>query len=267
MNVADTRSLNFDGTDDKVDLGSNLPTLPAFTVSVWWNGTVAPAVSDNGWSGPVQDRLSGKAGFQFVNEVNSLTTFHPHLVIWNGASESAQYTTSTYTITRPFNAYHHFVWTYDGSTTPKFYVDGVAQTVTTSGITTYPPNGANIGDAYKTVAGDIDEVRMYNRPLSAAEVQALYNSPHAWSVAANAAAWGARLRSTSADFDNKWGTDGAGSKWLNIGDGTYPVVTRSTRTSTGGSAEIFQYRAEIGSNAIVPNYTYQATVTYTASAL
>jgi hypothetical protein len=92
-------------------------------------------------------------------------------------------------------------------------------------------------------------------------------TPQTWSVAATDARWGGRLSSASTDTDVKWGTDSSSEKWLNVGTGSYTVVSRGTRTSVSGSTETFQFRAEIGSQKIQPAGTYRATVTLTASAL
>lgn len=92
-------------------------------------------------------------------------------------------------------------------------------------------------------------------------------TPQTWSVASNDARWGGRLSSRSDDIDSKWGTDGSSDKWLNVGTGSYTVVSRSSRTATTGSTEIVQYRTEIGATKSQPNGTYQATIVYTASAL
>ena len=54
------------------------------------------------------------------------------------------------------------------------YVDGVAQAVTTSAVTNYPQTGITIGKSYANIGGNIDEVRVYNRALSATEAQQLY---------------------------------------------------------------------------------------------
>src|SRR5205823_2004063 len=76
-----------------------------------------------------------------------------------------------------------------------------------------------------------------------------------------------RVHSSSTDTDSKWGTDGSSDKWLNIGDGSYPVVARPTRTTGSGSSEIVPFRAEIGGSAIVTPGTYQTNVVMTAVAL
>lgn len=92
-------------------------------------------------------------------------------------------------------------------------------------------------------------------------------TPETWSVANNDARWGGRLSSTSTDTDVKWGTDSVDEKFLNVGTGSYTVVSRSSRTSISGSTQLLQFRAEIGATKIQPPGTYQAVVELTASAL
>ena len=169
VNGKQGKALNFDGGNDYVDAKSPASlNLTTFTLSVWWNGA-----SHVMWGGPVSNRIAGQNGFQFVDDQNGLSLFRPHLVIWNGISETAQYKGAT-TYNVPFNSWKHFVWTYDGSTA-RLFVNGVKETVTTSGISNYPINGIWIGRSYAYVGGLIDEVRIYNRALSAGEIQTLYN--------------------------------------------------------------------------------------------
>lgn len=92
-------------------------------------------------------------------------------------------------------------------------------------------------------------------------------TPETWSVSPADARWGGRLRSSSTDTDAKWGTDGVSDQWLNVGTGSYTVVSRNARTDTDGSDEILQFRAEIGASRNQPAGAYQTTVTVTASSL
>ena len=74
------------------------------------------------------------------------------------------------------NDWHHYFFTYDGSFM-VMYIDGVInQTCTSSGTVNNNNLNMRIGeDWYGNYGdGDIDEVRIYNRALSASEVQALY---------------------------------------------------------------------------------------------
>lgn len=86
-------------------------------------------------------------------------------------------------------------------------------------------------------------------------------TPEAWSVGATAAEWGGRLKSASTDSDAKWGTDVSNEKWLNAGTGsTFPLVSRSSRTTPTGSTEQLQFRAEVGSNKVQAAGTYDVTI-------
>jgi hypothetical protein len=93
------------------------------------------------------------------------------------------------------------------------------------------------------------------------------NVPENWSVPANQAAWGGRLRSASTDAAAEWGTDGASEKWLNVSAATRAVVTRHTRTSPAGSLEVVQFRAEIGPSVSQPPGLYRTTIIITVTSL
>ena len=163
------QALNFDGSSGLVNINSSTSLdVTSFSIGLWWKATSITA-----WGGPFSNRVASKNGFQFVNDVISTSVFSPHLVVWNGTSETAQFKASSYTIPIPFDSYHHFVWTYTGGTA-NLYVDGVAQAVTTSAVTNYPQTGITIGKSYANIGGNIDEVRVYNRALSATEAQQLY---------------------------------------------------------------------------------------------
>ena len=78
----------------------------------------------------------------------------------------------------PLNTWTHVAFTSDGSTT-KIYIDGqlVAQ-----GVQIFPDNAGvdlSIGrrsDSFRFFRGKLDEVEIYNRALSAAEIQAIFNA-------------------------------------------------------------------------------------------
>ncbi len=155
-------------TSDYVNI-SNAGTLNVtqFTVAYWWNpaGLVA-------WAGPIGNRLAGKNGFQIVNDTASLVAYTPHLVIWNGTSETAQFKASPIS-SLPFSDYVYVVWTYDG-TSAQLYANGIPQATTSSAITSYGPTGVFLGRGFGYTNGPIDDVRIYSRALSVAEVAALY---------------------------------------------------------------------------------------------
>lgn len=119
--------------------------------------------------------------------------------------------------------------------------------------------GVNTGSLISTTPPHTSVIRPFSPTVT--------DTPQTWSVAATDSRWGGRLRSTSTDTDVKWGIDNSTDKWLNVGTGSYTVVSRASRTSVAGSTQILQFRAEVGATAIVPNGVYETTVTLTASSL
>lgn len=267
MNTLDIRSLDFDGTDDQVDAGNGTSlrlTGNAMTMASWvkvdaWPGASSyPALLSkvNGSSpyGGYQINLNGDTGNRFSCGMALNST-------WRVRTSASTYATDTW---------YHVACVYDGAAM-TIYVNGVADgsTAYTGAIRDVAANlllGKNGGGA-AYLNGQLNEARVYSRALTSADLQALANTPHTWAVTPAVSAWGARLRSSSTDTDAKWGTDSSTEKWLNIGDGTYPVVTRSSRTSVAGSTQILQFRAEVGASAILPTGVYETTVTLTASSL
>jgi hypothetical protein len=79
----------------------------------------------------------------------------------------------------PLNQWAFIAVTYDASAGQlTFYVNGNSQTLSESGTVTNPTAQFQIGViGWGTFLGNIDEVRVYNRTLSAPEIADLYNNP------------------------------------------------------------------------------------------
>jgi hypothetical protein len=160
---ANPRSLRFDGNDDFVELG--IRSLPANnqrqSVAFWVNITAMPnnnrvcfSLTDGEMGGG--SRL--KIGFK-----------DNRVAAWKGGDDDL--------VTAPAMTpgWHHYVYTYDGST-HRLYLDGVQRGTSTTAPDTGPVRNARIGAIYNNAEnfqGQIDEVRVYNRPLTALEVTAL----------------------------------------------------------------------------------------------
>lgn len=262
-----SRSMDFDGTDDQVDVGNGAAlqiTGNAMTMSAWINADAWPAASDypaiiskvNGVSpyGGYQINLDADAGNKFACAMAINSTWRVRL------------TTSTYSP----GTWYNVVCVYDGATLTA-YVNGVADGSSpyTGAVRNVSANmliGKNAGGS-DYINGRIDDVRIYNRALTTAEVAALYGTPQTWAVANTDARWGARLSSTSTDTDAKWGTDNSSDTWLNVGEGSYPLVARTSRTSVSGSTQVIQVRSEIGATKIQAPGVYKAAIVLTAAAL
>ncbi|MEK7174650.1 MAG: LamG domain-containing protein, partial [Patescibacteria group bacterium] len=71
--------------------------------------------------------------------------------------------------------WYHVVGTHDGQTA-NVYVDGILKSSSTSSGTSFTSTGLRVGADTEVFDGQIDDVRIYNRALSAAEISALYNA-------------------------------------------------------------------------------------------
>lgn len=267
INSRTYRSVLFDGSDDYIIT----PNMQSYfsnddvTISVWFYPTAGGVIIDE------LGQTSINTGWH-DSQIEVLSTGEVRARVWNLSSVSLG--------TANMNAWNHAVLRYRDSTDVlDGFLNGV-QSSTSSGNRQTPfvdggvglyyafgvLDSTNVGDG-TYFNGNIDDVRIYNAALSDAQIQTLYALPQAWSVATTESAFGARLRSSSTDTDAKWGTDGGSSKWLNVGDGSMPLVTRSSRTSVSGSTEVIQFRAEIGSAMVQPAANYTSTVMFTAVGL
>lgn len=163
-------AVSFDGVDDSI-------IAPRLGLELTQQVSVAAWVNINSWT----------ANLNFLGYNNSGTDGYS-LQIRNVSCPAGIYlllSSGAGTATGPANAscgsWHHVVGTYDGSQI-KIYMDGVLQASNpyTSAMTYssgYLPFGIG-GDSSRIryLNGSLDDVRVYNRALSAAEIQAIYNA-------------------------------------------------------------------------------------------
>lgn len=165
------QALSFDGVDDYVGgFSGGLPTGPA-SFSVWIKPTVVSGTYD------------------IIGRLSNWASAYGYGILINGSNvigiADGGYSGWSYNLATPIsaNVWSHVVFTLDGwgaSTTGKLYVDGVLKntfTGTAGQYASYPFNiGSSANGAARLFSGDIDDVRIYNRALSATEVQSLYNA-------------------------------------------------------------------------------------------
>jgi len=169
------QAVRFDGVDDYVDTGDPVSAdgISEITVSAWFKS----AVADTGRQYIVSKEKGGFAGWSFRRESTEVFTFN----IFN-ANPTVTASSATFRDT----LWHHVVATYNGAAI-QIYVDGIAsgssaaQTGDLSATTRNLCIG--IGDNLTTCSGGsnpanalIDDVRIYNRALSASEILQLYNA-------------------------------------------------------------------------------------------
>ncbi|HEV7571716.1 MAG TPA: LamG-like jellyroll fold domain-containing protein [Thermoanaerobaculia bacterium] len=143
----------------------------AFTIEGWFNLT--------GGTG-VRTIVSKTAGASFSDSFVVYIAANGAIAAGYGDTTSIDaFSTSTFPTT---NAWHHFAYTYDG-TTQQLYLDGAsagtAAATPAIGYDTHPLLlGADIDNASPAsfFPGRIDEVTMYNRVLSSTEIQTVFGA-------------------------------------------------------------------------------------------
>ena len=164
-------ALSFDGNSDYVEVASSglVGNKPNSTIGAWinWDGTTGEKAiySEDG---------SGGTDFH-LRIIDGVPNFS---IYYNGTWYK---TNNSSAITQ--NEWHYIVGTLSSSAGMKIYVDGVEKgtnsntspsdnTLVDSVIGRYKQSGYNF-------PGDIDEVRVYNRALSASEIADYYNASKA----------------------------------------------------------------------------------------
>jgi len=170
-------ALNFNGASSYVDLGN--PTLLRLTGSMTWSAWVKAAANPPD-DGQIIAKANGSSGWQFKTSPD--TGPHTFGVAVSGSSNS---NTQRYSTTvRSLNVWYHVAGVYNATArTLDIYVNGVQDNGVLIG--TIPASqinssvGVNIGRRTGGFYfnGVIDEVRIYNRALSAQEIQADMNTP------------------------------------------------------------------------------------------
>ena len=146
-------AVRFNGGSDKITLGS-LATGTTYTLSLWVNATGSGL-----YNGLITE--SNSKGFFYNN-----STGYPTLY-FSGANHS-------FSSTLPLNQWVHLVVA-NNAGNATFYMNGAM-----SGTTTSAPSlsvvqlGSDLSN--ETLTGSLDEVRIYNRALSADEVAKLYQT-------------------------------------------------------------------------------------------
>ncbi len=176
--------IKFDGTNDYVNISqSSTFNVTKYTVSAWVNvsatGNQDKLVFDN--AGSNDDAGGYTLAMNYIG-----TGGTPYCVTVNATGVRVQTAHGTFNFSTHLNEWHHMACTFDGTTT-IVYTDGVAEgSDNTPAITMatppFPSTIGSISNLFTTYNfnGTIDEVSVYNRALSAAEIKALYHAKAAW---------------------------------------------------------------------------------------
>jgi len=163
-------ALQFDGANDHVNAGNgaSLDIINAITIAAWVNVNGLPA--DRGRI--VWKYSPAGYGLELASTGRFFSTNYYQTTGWGGI---------TGTTTAVLHQWHHVVFVFTGSQN-QLYVNGVsdvtpqnlADTIRSS--TASIRIGGNPVDNVQYFNGTIDEVRIYNRALSAAEIKALHEA-------------------------------------------------------------------------------------------
>jgi chitodextrinase len=219
--------LNFNGTSDYVTVpdSPSLDLLTGMTVEAW----VRPTQVDQLWHSVLMKEQSGMLAYSLYGSTGSGA---PSGEIYTGADAEARGASSL-----PANTWTHLAATYDG-TNLRLFVNGVRVATTAATGSLVVSNGVlRIGGNSiwgEWFSGSIDEVRVYNRALTAAQLQADMGDPISGLVGA-------------------WSFDQSGSTVPDAsGNGNTGTVSGATWTSAGkfGGALTFDGAS---SSVVVPD--------------
>jgi len=174
-------ALQFDGHDDYVDCGNDSSLNVGdgtYTLAAW----IKTALSPLSPRGAILAKMRDGGSYQGYDiKINPDGTIWPHLISrWSSNAIRVHGSTAIND-----GNWHHVTVTYDGSNSASgfsIYIDGKPETLT---ITHDSLSGSTVNDANFTIGSryggeylnsKIDEVAIYNRALSAEEIEELYLS-------------------------------------------------------------------------------------------
>ena len=168
-------TFSFDGSDDRIDIPNSERVRPsAFTATVWVNCNVADGNQKTIFSSYYQVPV---AGFAFQLYAGSGGNNRVRFFVGNNST----YQDYTGSLNVPINTWSHVSVSYDGTSTMRIYVNGIADTTASwSGGCVYntTSNLVQIGSVINLAyfPGSISNLQLYNRALTQQEIQQNFNT-------------------------------------------------------------------------------------------
>jgi len=166
----------FDGLDDAVVVPNNASLQPSTSLSVaaWVN------VNNNVANRAIVSKTSSQNfGYALMMDSQKRPCFYVNTGTWDGVC---------YTTTLPTGIFQHVVGTYDGQTIALYINGSLSASAAKSGTMVYGNDSFRIASASSTgpyFDGVVDDVRLYNRALSQAEISGVGLISH-WKLDGNA---------------------------------------------------------------------------------
>lgn len=158
-----------DGVNDYIENTSGFITAYPFSVSVWIKA----------------GKITGTQGIVMFGNSATTTTYYgiqlvnakPSIVVRNTRARTATSTTALTAGKR-----YHLVGVFNSTTDRRLYLDGVQTASNTNNVSFSATNpqwriGRYVGSTTNYFSGNIDEVHIYNKALSTAEINELYMIP------------------------------------------------------------------------------------------
>ena len=159
------QAMKFDGVNGRIAITQSVLTSSPYSISFWFKNS---PLATGATYFPFQASASSFPRIQWQGTTNKM--------LFQGASNGYQYSKA---INKPFNTWHLYTVTIPSSSATLLhtYIDGVVSenAPISTDVLSSPGNSWNIGwFSGFPYLGDLDDVRVYNRALSAAEVTQLY---------------------------------------------------------------------------------------------
>lgn len=165
--------LDFDGTDDRLQVANASSYIANSNLSMaFWVYPTNPSPNFPNFDGIAGFRNDANADFYLLHL--STTNVEARFRNSNGTSHNIVYSGII------LNAWNHFAMTYDGTSLVLYHNGVVASSTAASGAITNTTAAFNIGflpfsNTDFLLDGQMDDVCLYNKALTANEVSALYN--------------------------------------------------------------------------------------------
>jgi hypothetical protein len=168
-------ALSFDGSDDYVVVNSDLIEGYPFTMTTWVRTTLPDTAN--------------RRILEIANRIGQSSAYSIFISYGDpciGAVSPATSWVSASSLTNINNGqWHHVAAVFSTSTNKKLYVDGVLRATMTDDVpfstevdsVTVGRDGDSNPNPDRFFQGDLDDVRVYSRALSAAEIQAIASTP------------------------------------------------------------------------------------------